>query len=202
MPPSTSTSTADARLEEILSSLKGAFGNGPPPPAVAEIIARMETDNDKAITKKLHACTKQLGAAKKELAQLRSAKTNHSASWREFVLQATMAIEQGQTIFEQRQAEFLDKERQATERVTAARRELKLLTSQSAESEVGKPAEEIPDDDSEVEMLPAGTAAEEQTEVQAQKKLRTALQSVCAKLPTVEDETPKRRGAVKAEPPP
>ena len=203
MPIAAASSASDSKLEEILSSLKGAFSSAPPPPAVAEIISRMENDNGKALTKRLHGSTKQLGAAKKELAQLRQARSSHSSSWRDFVLQATVAIEKGQALYEQRQTEFAEKERIATEKVAAARQELKTLTSQSAETAEDSRAEEIQDDDSEVEMLPVSATAEEaQTAVQAQKKLRTALQSVCARLPSAEDDTtPKHRAAVKAEPP-
>ena len=164
----------------------------------------MEVDSARSLTKKLHASTKALGAAKKELAQLRQARATHTASWQEFVIQATQAIEKGHALYETRQAEFMEKERAVTEKVAAARRELKELTSKSAdtaEANTANAAEAIGEDDSEIEMLPV-TSVDEATssDVQATKKLRTALQSVCARLPAPDDDTPKRRTKPEAPP--
>ena len=188
----------DDGKSEILAALKAAFAaSGQAPPAtVMELMGKMEAVEGKALTKQLHTTAKQLGDAKQALCKIRQARQAHQTSWQQFVLKTAAAIEAGQEQFDRRILEYDQQEGEAKERVATARRALREISSKAKEDDTVQ----VDSDESDVELAPVAEATgSDDSCQQATKRLRTALQSICQKLPEQEETTPRRR--VKAEPP-
>ena len=113
------------------------------------------------------------------------------------------ALEKGQEQFDKRMVDFNTKEAEAQDKIAAARKSIRSLSA-LAKAEEAPPKEDgtvvVEDSDSDIELQPAAVSSGQDDCQQATKKLRTTLQTICARLPDLDTSTPRRR--VKVEPPP
>ena len=79
------SSSEDPKVQELLGAIRASFATQSMPAAVAEAIAKVEKDNGKILTKNLHSQTTQLGAAKKQLLEIRRGRAAQEAAWVDFL---------------------------------------------------------------------------------------------------------------------
>ena len=163
------------------------------PPELAEAMARVDGAESKQLTKDLHSHTKQLGEARKQLATLKAARAKHTHAWAQYLEQTVQSLNHGSEQFQKQTAMFDDQETAAKTRMSNARDAIRQLTTDThAPSDV-----DTVEADSDVELVQdrVGTLPNDADTVQqAQKRVRTALTSLIAKLPEPDPVTPKRRG--------
>ena len=130
--PKNAATGEEQKLQEVLQTLKDAYPEeASPPQAVADMLTKLEEDTGRQLTRSLHSATAQLGAARKELAQVRMAKKAHLASWQTFVEQVIQAVEQGQEDMDTKMTEFQEKEAAALTKVSVARKAIKELATKA-----------------------------------------------------------------------
>ena len=165
------------------------------PSALVEAISKVEQSSAKQTTKDLHALTAQLGAAKKQVQALKTARRKQEDAWVEFMQKTADAIEKGAADHQRRLADFAVKEEELMQKLSSARKGIRALTKDVEDGKV----EEI--DDSEPECMEV-SAREDETEdavVQAEKKLKTAMDAVFT-FPKSGAASPRRRGVERTDP--
>ena len=93
--PSGATRSGEDRIQELVSSLKGAYSASGQtmPMQVAGVVAKAEAESGKSVTKNMHAATTARGSARKDLQQIRVARQAHATAWREFISSTAAALE-------------------------------------------------------------------------------------------------------------
>ena len=158
------------------------------PPLVAEALAKMEGNQGRMVTKSMHAHTKTMGSAKKQIHTLREARRKQDASWVEFLNNTVLALEQGAKRYQEAMQKFEEQETEARTRLTNARQAIRELAGkmETEEPNIVDDAEDL--DDSDIELMDTTQTAltattEESKVVQAQKKLRVTLDALMSKRP-------------------
>ncbi|CAE7586002.1 CACNA1S [Symbiodinium sp. CCMP2592] len=194
-----STAADDSSLQGLLQAVHGYFPGQSLPQPIAEAVAKLEADTGRRLTKNLHSQTAQLGAAKRRLQEVKAAKAKHEHQWVEFLNGTIQALEKGAKQYQETVDTYLSQEEDAKTKLAAARQAIRDLTTAPHQEEDGTMSVQ---EESDLELLvDAGTSgAQEAAEpkvVQAQKKLRVTLDTLMARLPMTEADTPRRRGREK-----
>ena len=182
----------DSRLKELMATLRQVYSapGQTMPPELAEAVARADGAENRQLTRDIHSWTKQMGAARKQLANLKANRTWHVHAWTTFLEQTVQAVNKGAEQFEKQCAAFAEQEANAREKMSAARTAIRQLTAPDASA----PVED--EQDSDVELLTAQAEPivdDADVVLQAQKKVKTTLATLVEKLPDAEPTTPKRR---------
>ncbi|CAE7213627.1 CACNA1S [Symbiodinium sp. CCMP2592] len=195
-PTAVQATTDDGTLQGLLQAVYGHFPGQTLPQPIADAVAKLEADTGRRLTKSLHAQTSQLGAAKKSLQEVRTARVKHESQWVDFLNGTVQALEKGAKKYQETMDAFATQEEEAKTKLTAARQAIRDLATEKADKPDATAMEE---DDSDLELmtdlnvLPGPSESHEPKVAQAQKKLRVTLDTIFAKLPSAEVETPRRR---------
>ena len=197
MPNTVATASGEGpQIQELVCALKSAYANVAMPPDIADMVSKAEGSATKQQTKDLHYYTSQLGAARKQLQSVRAAMMSQETAWTTFLQNTAEAVEKGGVDHAARMSEYGNKEEEALQKISAARRQIRTLAATSV-TEVS--------DGSEPELMETETAEEASTvsNQQAQDKLRMTLDAIMAKLPAkdtenVRERTPRRKEKVEA----
>ncbi|CAE7516044.1 Large2 [Symbiodinium sp. KB8] len=178
--------TEDPQMQELWGALRAS--QQALPPLVAEALAKMEGNQGRMVTKSMHAHTKTMGSAKKQIHTLREARRKQDASWVEFLNNTVLALEQGAKRYQEAMQKFEEQETEARTRLTNARQAIRELAGkmETEEPNIVDDAEDL--DDSDIELMDTTQTAltattEESKVVQAQKKLRVTLDALMSKRP-------------------
>ena len=166
--------TEDPQWQELWGALRSSAAQQALPPTVAEALAKVEGLQGRQVTKSMHAQTKTMGSAKKQLHEIQEARRRQDNSWVEFLNQTLLALEQGAQKYDEAVQKFDEQEKEAKQRLAAARAAIKELAGH-LEKEV--PDSVCEDEISDLELMDttqtSGTGVPEESKVvQAQKKLR------------------------------
>ena len=184
----------DPQMQELWGALRGAMSQQTLPPAVAEAIAKVEGLQGKQVTKSMHAQTKAMGSAKKQLHEIQDARRRQDNSWVEFLNQTLQALEKGSQKYDEAIQKFDDQEKDARQKLVAARAAIKELAGQMEKEAPASEEDEISDIELMDTTQSSGTSVPEESKVvQANKRLRVTLDALLTKLPAAEDTTPRRR---------
>ena len=189
--------TDDSTVQELLGAIRSTMTQQGLPTQVEEAMAKLEQNTGRLVTKSIHSQTTAMGAARKQLQNIKESKRSQEASWVEFLNSTVTALEKGSQRFQETMADLDAKEIEAAKKLAAARKAIRALAGDKEPPETVGSADE--DGDSDVELmedtavvdLPSG---EDTKIMQAHKKLRVTLDSLLMKLPMSEDGTPRRRG--------
>ena len=187
--------TDDSTVQELLGAIRSTMTmtqQGLPTQA-EEAMAKLEQNTGRLVTKSIHSQTTAMGAARKQLQNIKESKRSQEASWVEFLNSTVTALEKGSQRFQETMADLDAKEIGAAKKLAAARKAIRALAGDKEPPEAVGSADE--DGESDVELmedtavvdLPSG---EDTKIMQAHKKLRVTLDSLLTKLPVSEDGTP------------
>ena len=188
----------DPGMQELLTALRTNMMTNTLPPAVAEALAKVDMNEGRMVTKTIHSQTNVMGAAQKQLHAVKAARKQQEAAWVDFMQKTIDALEKGAQKFQETMTKYDEQEADATQKLALARKSIRDLATDAAETATKEEeAEEI--DDSDLELMdttsvPTTGVPEEVKVQQVQKKLRITLDALMARLPANEDGTPKRRG--------
>ena len=189
------------QLQELVGAIRVAFGGQSLPGPLAEAVAKVENATDKKVTKDLHHKTAELGQARRRLHAIRKAKDTQTCSWMSFLQSTAEALDKGSKEYDAKMQELESQEQEARQKAGLARKAIRALASSSV------PAVEVVEDSdsfSELEMSAPAAMDQDDTVAQAQKKLKTTLTELLAKVPDPPvrgADTPRRKAESKEAPP-
>ena len=181
----------NGQLQELVGAIKTAFNGQSIPGPIAEAVAKVESASDKKMTKDLHARTAELGQARRQLHGIRKARDAQDASWLQYLQATTEALDKGSKEHEAKRADLDRQEKEARQRAGQARRAIRELASSSN----AKSAEVVVDSDSfsDMEIGDAVAMDEDDSMVQAQKKLKTTMAALLTRIPDMETGQQRRK---------
>ena len=131
-------------MKNLLSALKKVSAELPP--EVQAAMQKMHGDDDKQLTKQLHAAVSQLGNSKKALADLTAARSNLHSSWNTFLESAITRWERYSEEFTQQDKDLAAQIEKAKETMKSSKEHFKSLQAPEGPPS-SAPAEVISDEE-------------------------------------------------------
>ncbi|CAE7858178.1 unnamed protein product [Symbiodinium microadriaticum] len=143
--------TDDSTVQELLGAIRSTMTQQGLPTQVEEAMAKLEQNTGRLVTKSIHSQTTAMGAARKQLQNIKESKRSQEASWVEFLNSTVTALEKGSQRFQETMADLDAKEIEAAKKLAAARKAIRALAGDKEPPETVGSADE--DGDSDVELM-------------------------------------------------
>lgn len=168
--PSQAAASTGIVNQELVTALRAAYpSDSTMPSQVKDLIERAQEDDTRALTKRLHSATTQLGKAKQLHSDLVNTRRTHRANWVKHLASACSQWQEQLEAFRSKQAELQDAIARASKDVACARRQILQLNLQGQSPPPNLP----PEEDEELEQ------SQDQEEEMLRAKLTQILQT-CA----------------------